>query len=127
MALAMAPDGATLYVGCFEGDLRIIRAGERQVNFLEVGGQVHDVALTADGRWLFAALSHSGLKRIDTDTGTVDTMPSTGCPMFLYLSGNSSLPAGNARVAPFLWTQTRASRPPLSVCRSNFAMLWLTS
>src|SRR4030042_829588 len=50
----------------------------------------------------------------------------TGCPVLLYLSGISAEPGGKARVAPFLWTQTRLFMPS-TVWVSCLAMLWATS
>jgi len=53
---------------------------------IRTGTLAEDVALSADGRRLWVALGHGGLKILDTQSLRLDDYPSVGCPKRLALA-----------------------------------------
>lgn len=84
--LVVSHDGHHVYVGTFVGNVDIIDAGTHFVRTVRVGGSVQDLLLTPDDGTLFLTTGYSGLKRLDTATGRLTTLPGVACPMFLAMN-----------------------------------------
>ena len=67
--IVVAQDGLHVYVGHGDGGITVIDARTKFARWVDVGnGPVRDLALTRDGRSLYIAAEHSGLRRLKLAT-----------------------------------------------------------
>jgi hypothetical protein len=85
--LAVAPDGAAVYVGLRRGGLAIIDTATKRVTTIETGdAPVDDIAITPDGRNIYLAMEHSGLGLFDRESRLIRNVSQAQCPKNLALS-----------------------------------------
>jgi hypothetical protein len=81
--LAMGPDPGLLFVAG-RSELGIFDLNRRTLTrYQTAGGRVHDVYVSRDGRHVWMTLAQAGLKILDIETGSLTTVPTIGCPMYL--------------------------------------------
>lgn len=74
ICLGATPNGDKVLAGHISGKLRIVDTATRiAVTILFQGGPVHDIQVTPDGRWAYAAALEYGIKKVDIENRAVDT------------------------------------------------------
>lgn len=84
--LTLSADGRRLYVIDAPDVVAIDTATGESQRLRTPAASIIDLALTADGRTLYAAAVFSGLLRIDTASGTVQTISRLPCPVDVALA-----------------------------------------
>lgn len=82
--LELSPDGRRLYVGG-TSEVGVIDLSRDSTDRIPVGGAVHDLLISPNGRTLWVALAQGGLNAIDTASGRIAVWPVVGCPVALEL------------------------------------------
>ncbi len=103
-AIAVSPDDTYAYVGTSQGDNRVIVIDVSQnkiVNELSVESSVLDVAVSPDGKYVYA-LSGEDIFKIDTTTNTVTTtLTGFGAALSIAITGD-----GKYAYVPNNWNNT---------------------
>lgn len=87
VALAVSPDGRTVYAGLKLGDITLVDVASRHVTSIHTGGNpLEDIAVTADGRTLYVAVGFSGLRKVDLATDRVSNVSSIAYARHLALT-----------------------------------------
>lgn len=85
--LAVAPDGKRLYVGGV-AEVGIVDLDGGTADRLAMGGAVHGLQISPDGRRLWVALAQGGLKVIDTKSREITAWPTVGCPVSMAMGSS---------------------------------------
>jgi DNA-binding beta-propeller fold protein YncE len=88
-ALAVTPDGSDVVAVDREAGVLRIGVADRRVSTIAPGAGVNDIAISSDGRYVFAARVYTGLERIDLARGTLAKVPVVGCPVNVAVSGRT--------------------------------------
>ncbi len=88
--LAVSSDGAKLYISSRIGGIMVIdtRSDLHTVKVMPTAGPVVDLALTPDGRKLYAAMGPRGVWRFLTEDWTAHQLTNQGCPEHLNIGPN---------------------------------------
>ncbi|MGI8989378.1 MAG: YncE family protein [Bryobacteraceae bacterium] len=79
-SLAISGDGKRLFVGEGSGQLSEVDTASGTVAPRHAGGPVFGLAIGADGETLYLAMCRSGLRKLNTRTGQVQTLYTQFCP-----------------------------------------------
>ena len=93
IAVAVSPDDAYAYVGTGAGDSRVIlldTSTNKIVNSITIGSDgIEDIAVTPDGKYVYATDVDGNISVIDTATFTVDTtLTGFGAPVGLAITSD---------------------------------------
>ena len=86
MSLTIPRDGKRVLVGEWLGQLSAIDTASGTVAPHRVGGRVAGLAMSADGETIYLAMCRSGLRKLNTRTGQMQTIYSQFCPWGIALS-----------------------------------------
>ena len=116
--MVLAPDGRMLYVANIEtGTVSVVSLAQGGVvDTLEIGGELHGLDVSDDGKTLFASgKGEDKVVAVDLATGQMRSAPLSPAPYHLAVVPGTDKLYVSSRAEPKIWVVDQQSLEPISI------------